>query len=218
MPLLHPDQTLLPPGFSRRGGVVALGLLCALAWSPRAAAQVNRCEHSDGTIAYTDHRCSDIGAVERTPSPARIGSRRIYRGGCARTVQDLLFEMTTAIDGGDANRLASVYHWAGMSSRGATAVMSRLAAVVSRPLVDIVPMVPEPEPPSLPVFTRTVGDPGAAEVVELVAVASERYYPSTAMDAQPVAVRVVQTLENDVTPSETVFGLHRYFGCLWIRN
>ncbi|MGY0799267.1 hypothetical protein ACW7G0_09470 [Lysobacter sp. A286] len=209
----HPDQTLLPPGLSRRGGLVALGLLCALAWSPHAAAQVNRCQHSDGTVAYTDHRCSDIGAVERAPSPARGGSRRIYRGGCARNVQDLMFEMTTAIDGGDANRLASVYHWAGMSSRGATAVMTRFAAVVSRPLVDIVPVVPEPEP--LPVFTRTVGEPGAAEVVEVV---SERYYPSTVMDAKPVALRVVQTLENGVTPSETVFGLHRYFGCLWIRN
>ena len=212
------NQTMFPPRFRRHGALAALGLLCALAWSPPAAAQVNRCEHSDGTIAYTDHRCREIGAVERLPSPARIGSRRVYRGGCARNVQDLLFEMTTAIDGGDANRLASVYHWAGMPSRGATAVMNRLAAVVRRPLVDIVPVVPEPQPPPLPVFTRTVGDAGAAEIVASAEVISERYYPSTVMDATPVAVRVVQTLGNGVTPSETVFGLHRYFGCLWIRN
>ncbi|MGY0620348.1 DUF4124 domain-containing protein [Lysobacter sp. A378] len=203
---IHPDQTLLPPGLSRRGGLVALGLLCALAWSPNAAAEVNRCQHSDGTVTYTDRRCSDIGAVERAPPPARVGSRRIYRDGCARNVQDLMFEMTTAIDGGDANRLASVYHWAGASSRGATAVMTRLAVVVSQPLVDIVPVVPEPEPAPSPVSTPTIGDPG------------ERYYPSTVIDAKPVALRVVQTLENGVTPSETVFGLHRYFGCLWIRN
>ncbi|MGQ4661549.1 hypothetical protein [Lysobacter sp. F6437] len=208
------DQTLLPPGFSRRVVLVALGLSCALAWPPHAAAQVNRCEHTDGTIAYTDHRCRDIGAVERLPSPDRIGSHRTYRGGCARNVQDLLFEMTTAIDGGDANRLASVYHWAGMSSRGATAVMDRLATVVRRPLVDIVPVVPEPQPPPLPVFTRTVGDAGVVEVAEV----GERYYPSTVTDARPVALRVVQTLGNGVTPSETVFGLHRHFGCLWIRN
>ena len=35
---------------------------------------------------------------------------------------------------------------------------------------------------------------------------------------RPVAVRVVQTLDNRTTPSETVFRLHRYFGCLWIRH
>ena len=145
------------------------------------------------------------------------GRHRIYRGGCTRNLQDLLFEMTTAIDGGDANRLASVYHWAGMSSRGATAVMKRLDVVVGRPLVDIVPVIPELAPPP----TRTpvvIGPDKVQSTVAVVDTAAERYYPSTVTETRPVAVRVVQTLGNGVTPSDTVFGLHRYYGCLWLTH
>jgi len=214
----HPVPTRSRRTLPGRIALPVLALLCALAWSPRGVAQVNRCERSDGTLTYTDSRCSDIGAVERKASSSRIGRHRIYRGGCTRNLQDLLFEMTTAIDGGDANRLASVYHWAGMSSRGATAVMKRLDVVVGRPLVDIVPVVPEPDPPPAPVFTSSLmAGPGDAQTtVAIVDTTAERYYPSTVAEAKPIAVRVVQTLENGVTPADTMFGLHRYFGCLWL--
>jgi len=33
-----------------------------------------------------------------------------------------------------------------------------------------------------------------------------------------VALRVEQTLANGSTPSRSVFGLHRHFGCWWIRG
>jgi hypothetical protein len=106
-----------------------------------AQAQVNRCMTAEGITLYTDRRCTDMGAVpDHRPAGSSSGSRRFYRGGCARNVQDLVYEVTTAIDSGDVNRLAGVYHWAGMSGRAGYAVMSRLAAVVKRPLVDIVPI------------------------------------------------------------------------------
>lgn len=174
-------------------------LACVLAsvvlWPLPVAAQVNRCVTADGIALYTDRRCTDVGAV---PGPVRTnqgGSGRIHRGGCARNLQDLMYEMTSAIDGGDVNRLASVYHWTGMSGSAGYAVMARLGAVVKRPLVDIIPVMP-PGPE---------GEDGWL-------------YPQTTVQSTPIALRVEQTLANGSTPSRTVFSMHRYFGCYWIRG
>lgn len=198
--------------------VVALAVSTLLAWPTTAAAQINRCQRPDGTMAYTDHRCSDIGAVPRLPRSRKTtsGTGRVYRGGCPRNVQDLVYEMTTAIDARDANRLASLYHWVGVSSRGAVAVMDRLDAVGQRPLVDIVMVVPEPAP--LPAPLRPGLEPvSTATTAPATAVtAKPGPRPPASREPKPVALRVVQTLANTATPSETVFGLHRYFGCVWI--
>ena len=154
----------------------------------------------DGTAVYTDQACASLGANERLPrSGLGVGGVRLYRGGCARNLQDLVYEMTTAIDAGDVNRLAGVYHWVGASSEGAAAVMDRLDVVVRRPLVDIVP-----------VSARTPGD-----VVAAPAQASD-LYPQTTVRRPPAGLRVEQTLANGSTPSHTIFGLRRHLGCWWI--
>ncbi len=195
-------------------GLAFFGLLSALvilgSWPSPASAQVNRCERADGIAAYTDRSCSDLGAVESEPRRDDPGIRRIHHGGCARSVHDLMFEMTTAIDAGDANRLASVYHWPGTSGGAAAAVMTRLDEVVRRPLVDIVPIQPSTRP-----SPRYASDSGPA--VPTRGYTRGYQYPST-IEQTPVALRVVQTLANGSTPSDTVFDLHRHFGCLWIRG
>lgn len=171
--------------------------LLALAPALPAHAEVRHCVTPEGRDVYTDRRCADIGAVERRPRPGAgtTVAMRLYRGGCARTVQDLVFEMTTAIDSGDVNRLAALYHWPGMSASGATATMQRLEAIVQRPLVDVATVVP-PGPD---------GEDGS-------------YYPHTATTGQaPVGVRLQQVLDNGATPSQTVFGLRRHLGCWWVR-
>lgn len=172
-------------------------LMAASALGPvPSEAQVRRCTGPDGGIVYTDRRCQDIGGVERLPRERdTAASMRVYRGGCARNLQDLVYEMTTAIDSQDPNRLASVYHWAGMSGRTGYAVMSRLGAIVQRPLVDIVPVMPRSA-------DGLDGD----------------YYPQTTVRQVPVALRVEQTLSNGSTPSRTMFGLQRHFGCWWIKG
>jgi hypothetical protein len=176
-----------------------LSTLCALlAWlalgmlPSDVQAQVRHCTAPDGTSVFTDRRCADIGASERLPrTQGQARNLRLYRRGCSRNLQDLVYEMTTAIDARDANRLAGVYHWVGASSRGANSVMQRLQAIVDRPLVDIVPVVPGSE--------------------------DDGYYPSTIPARQvPVALRVEQTLRNGSTPSRTVFALRRHFDCWWI--
>lgn len=178
------------------GCFVLAGLLLApLVPFHVAEAQVRRCETAAGTAVFTDRKCADVGAEERLPrkdaGPAR--TLRLHRGGCSRNLQDLVYEMTAAIDARDANRLAGVYHWVGASTRGANVVMERLEGIANRPLVDIAPVM--------------AGVPGDADA----------YYPSTIPARQPpVALRVEQTLANGSTPSSTVFGLRQHFGCWWI--
>ncbi len=171
----------------------ALAGLC-LCVADDVRAQVRRCVSPEGATIYTDRRCDDIGAIEQAPSAALPG-RALLRTGCARTLQDLQFEVTMAITSGDANRLLGVYHWAGMSSAQAYAVVPRLAAIAQRPLVDVVPVMPR-------------GPDGS----------DGDYYPQTTVSQAPVALRIEQTLANGSTPARAVFGLHRYFGCWWLRG
>ena len=179
--------------------ILTCGLLMATwLWPSPVQAEVRRCSGPDGGIVYTDRRCADIGGVDRLQRPGTAGSgggHNLYRGGCARNLQDLVYELTTAIDSGDANRLASVYHWTGMSSGQGYAVMARLGGIVKRPLVDIAPVMPAS-------VDGVDGD----------------LYPQTTVHRAPVALRVEQTLANGSTPSRTVFGLQKHFGCWWIRG
>jgi hypothetical protein len=80
-----------------------------------------------------------------------------------------------------------------MSNSAGYALMDRLQAIVARPLVDIVPVYPGD------------GSPTGAD-----------YYPQEAVHRTPVAMRLEQTLSNGTTPSRTVLGLRRGFGCWWV--
>ena len=187
--------------YSRRAPTLLAALLAtpllAIAWPGLANAQVRRCTAADGSAIYTDRKCADVGATERLPRSAAggAGALRLYRRGCAGNLQDLVYEMTTAIDAQDANRLAGVYHWVGVSSGAAAQLMNRLDAIAHRPLVDIVPVVARSADSEL-----------------------DTYYPTTVPQVRPpVALRLEQTLANGSTPSRTVFGLQRHYNCWWIR-
>lgn len=220
-----------------RFSVIPVSLLLALS-APAAlpaSAQVNACEQADGTSAYTDRGCTSVGAVAAVPrAPSLTGNRRAYRGGCARNLHELMFEMSTAIDARDANRLANVYHWAGMSGRAGYSVMDQLDTVVRRPLVDIVPVMPAVADPwagmqlahaagPAAIDAPMPGGPAVAAAAALEETLDEIEPVPLPLDlsappSQPVALRLVQTLEDGATPSETVFDLHEHFGCVWIKG
>lgn len=174
-----------------------LSLLLAAGWP--ALAQVRRCAGPDGTTIFTDRRCQDIGAVERLPRSAASVSAPLYRNACSRNLQDLVYELTAAIDSRDVNRFAGVYYWVGMSSGTAYSIMGRLQAIVQRPLVDV-----------SPVFAARA-DP------DVDAAADDDYYAQTTIRRIPVGLRLEQTLSNGSTPSRTVLGLRKYFGCWWVQ-
>lgn len=124
--------------------LAAAGAFMAAPPPVQAQAQpaVRRCIAADGTQVFTDRRCADIGASEsiRRPPPASGatlgpgGLRRAARPACARTVEELVHELTFAFDTRDVNRLAGVYHWPGASAESANRMMDRLGRLVERPL------------------------------------------------------------------------------------
>ncbi len=178
-------------------------LLVAAAWQP-VSAQVRRCTTPEGMDIFTDRQCPDVGAVEQAPRAAPPTGSRERVGGCARSLRDLVHELNGAFDARDANRLAGVYNWNGMSGSAAYAALERLDALVQRPLVGIYPVMPA-EPGETVLADAALG----VEGTELA--------PPRPRQA-PVALRVEQTLANGSTPSHTVFGLQKYFGCWWIKG
>ncbi|QNP39815.1 DUF4124 domain-containing protein [Lysobacter solisilvae (ex Woo and Kim 2020)] len=199
--------------------LLPLLLFCALLslWPRPAQADVRRCVTASGQTIFTDRKCTEVDAVERLPRDDAPAAARVRRaGGCARTLQDLVFEMTSAIDARDANRLAGVYHWPGTSADAGYRIWMRLDAIASRPLVDIVPVMPA----SNPAPETTTADSDDADGVATSAPPAQAdgdLYPQTTVRRNPVALRVEQTVGNSATPSRTVFGLTHYFGCWWLR-
>lgn len=185
-------------------GVLAALLLVPASVPSSALGEVRRCSGPDGTTIYTDRRCRDIGSFERLPRDHQTqATTRLHRGGCATTLQDLAYELTTAIDSRDVNRLASIHHWVGVSSRSAEQLMRRLDVIVKRPLVDIEP-----------VEARSWAS-GSIDAV--ITPEGDVILPPPPPRRAPVGLRLHQTLVNGSTPQQTVFGLQRHFGCWWLR-
>lgn len=167
----------------------ALAVLLMLAMPRPAPAQVHRCTLPDRSTVFTDQRCELIGAVEYVVPSASVPQLRSYRPACPRTLRDLAFEVSAAVESHDVNRLAGVYLWSGIGTRAGYALMDRLQAVVDRPLVDVQPVWPGngDDPYALPLPSRP-----------------------------PVALRLEQTSSNGSTPVRAVFGLRRRLDCWWI--
>ncbi|HEY5850526.1 MAG TPA: hypothetical protein VIT62_07150 [Lysobacter sp.] len=160
---------------------------------------------------FTDRACPDVGAVEQPPQAPPTAGAKARSGGCARNLRQLVQEINGAFDARDANRLAGVYHWAGMSGSTAYAVLARLDALVQLPLVDIVPVIPA-EPLDAPIDAPMAD----SDAVPISMDGSEP--PAPRPRRAPVALRVEQTQANGITPARTVFGLQKHFGCWWIKG
>lgn len=211
--------------------------MIATAWARPAAAQdalLNRCIGPGGNTIYTDRPCDSLGAVSRLPrgaSPGNSVGHALRRGGCARTLQELVYEITNAIDARDVNRLGAVYHWVGHSPESGYRVLDQLQAVVDRPLIDIAPLRAATAP-----ATR-VTDVGSGATVEadLTPPVAAPTPTGTIIDASPqattgsespatpprsrrapIGLRLEQTMKNGSTPVRTVFGLRRHLDCWWI--
>lgn len=186
--------------------IVVLSLLAWATPSRIAQAQVRQCIGGDGALVYTDRKCEDIGARERPASDAAIGmpGESMLRGGCSRSVQDLVYALGSAIQSGDANQIAGVYDWAGMSTANGYRLMDRLEAIAKRPLVDVQPM-----------YSGGANEYGD----EIIEFDDETGAVVSKPPRKPrlIGLRVEQTLANGTTPSRTVFGLRQHLGCWWVR-
>lgn len=169
----------------------AVALLIAACWPQAAPAQIRQCEAPDGRAVFTDRSCEEVDA-RQAPAGTPIAGQRPGKG-CARNVQELVHEVSTAIDLGDVNRLAGVYHWTGMSSPSGNAVMERLQTLVGRPLLHVAPVVHRPPPRAWSVLDdrRPMQTPA------------------------PAALQLEQ-LQPDGAAARTTFNLHEHFGCVWL--
>ena len=184
---------------------LAVCTLCA-AWVP-ALAQVRQCIAADGTMVYTDKQCADIGGRERPADPVPgVGgaAARYYRDSCARSVQDLAYSLSSAIQSGDVNRIAGFYDWSGMSTANGYRLMDRLQAIANRPLVDVQPVY-------------AGGANAYGEDIVRFDEATGALLTAPPRPPRLVGLRVEQTLANGSTPSRTVFSVRRKQGCWWVR-
>jgi hypothetical protein len=189
---------------------VALPLLillaCASLRAGPADAQVRQCIGADASLVYTDRKCEDIGGRDRPAelATAGIAASHPYRTACARSVQDLVYTLGNAVQSGDANQIAGVYDWAGMSTANGYRLMARLEAIARRPLVDVQPM-----------YAGGANEYGY-DIVEFDEETGE-VVSKPARKPRLVGLRVEQTLVDGSTPARTVFGLRKHLGCWWVR-
>jgi hypothetical protein len=86
-----------------------------------------------------------------TPGPFAPG----YRSACIRSLGEFAYALSSAVESGDVNRLASLYRWRGQSTREGYDTMTRLQAIVARPLLDVAPVYPEARAPPPPASTAS---------------------------------------------------------------
>lgn len=131
---------------------------------------------------------------------------------CVRSLREFAWELSSAIEAGDVNRLAALYRWRGTPTRSGYETMTRLQAIAARPLLEVVPVYFEPDPDSAglagdadalaaPASATALGEPGGAEPRPV---------------GPPAALRLHQTLANGVTPASTTLWLRRDLGCWWV--
>ena len=212
--------------------LVAIAAWAAMGAAPAPAlaqqVQMHRCIGPGGGTIYTDRPCAALGSTDRLSRPAPTPGATLPGGrrtSCSRTLQDLVYEVSAAIDNHDVNRLGGVYHWIGQDQASGDRILDQLQAIVDRPLVDIAVIrrgssadPPATEAPTA-VDAATAPPAPAADADAVDAPDGEPPSPPSTPHATRSVVtglRIEQTLHNSATPSRTVFGLRRYFDCWWI--
>ncbi|PPU70332.1 hypothetical protein [Xanthomonas pisi] len=199
------------PGYAARmfRFLPALVLLLCLPAADRVQAQeIRRCVTPDGQTMFTDRRCEDVGAAVRAPpSPRTQGNTGLHRYGCPRRLSELVSLLQSAVDSRDVNRLSSLYLWSGQSDAAANQVLSRLEAIVQRPLLDIAPMYPQTDPPTWDADT-------AAATPSLDGSAIDAPLPAPTRP-RPWGLRLEQNLASG-TPARSVLRLRRQYNCFWV--
>jgi len=166
---------------------------------------VKRCTDAQGNTVFTDRSCASLDAVPKgapVPSGTAAAAPDPIARGCARTPEDLLARVRTALEARDVNQLASHYHWTGTGTRSGLKVMDELEAIATRPFVAATlayPATPEAVDPLL------AFGPGPASA------------PEPAPAEQAIGLDLQQMAGDDRAGSRsTRFRLQRNVGCWWL--
>lgn len=124
-------------------------MLAVVPMTGQADTVVRRCVLPDGSTLYTDQPCDQRGAVD-APKPSAPAATQATQPDdmgipdslrplasfgpanedCARTPDALLTAIKQHLHGRDINGLAGLYHWPGMGTGSARAVMDRLETLL----------------------------------------------------------------------------------------
>lgn len=120
-------------------------LACALNAHVAGAQTINRCQDKDGKIVYTDKKCEDIDAVAQAlPKPSGNTGYGTVRT-CARTQEDLLWDLRGALETGDINRASGLFLWSGNDTAQANKRLDQLNLVSYQSLISVDLLFPETE-------------------------------------------------------------------------
>ena len=192
---------------------VLLKLLCVAslafcAGDASAQARPKRCITDSGQTVRTDRPCAAFDGAEQRTQPGVSGAsadRRVmavrpssYRPVCAKTIEDLSYSLSAALDARDVNRFSSIYHWVGVSNARAIAVLNKFERMMVRPVVDV---------------ELTGGSGGGVEWTED---ADGYLQPVEHVARPPTGLRVRLQKPGGNATESTQFRFVRNFGCYWL--
>ncbi len=181
--------------------IILIYTLCALSARTVSAQTINRCLDNSGNIIYTDKKCEDIDAVlQDLPKPAgNIGYSAVRT--CARTQEDLLWDLRSALESGDINRASGLFLWSGNDTSQANRRLDQLNQVSYQSLISVDLMFPETE------NTQVQFDQDG-NIIEM----PPRGPPV------PYGIRVDFYRNKKQTDIRTFrFGIEKYLQCYWVR-
>lgn len=118
---------------------------------------------------------------------------------CITSLREFAFELSSAVETGDVNRLAALYRWRGTPTRAGYDTMARLQAIVAKPLLQVTPVYPQVV--DIPAGAALLAEPDPAAPLHR---------------GPPAGLRLEQTLDDGTTPAPTTFWLRRDLGCWWV--
>lgn len=182
---------------------VLLYVFCALSAQAASAQSINRCQNAAGSIIYTDKKCEDINAVLQNLPKPQAGNSAGYSmvRTCARTQDDLLWDLRGALETGDINRASGLFLWNGNDTAQANKRLDQLNKVSYQSLISVDLLFPETE------NTQVQFDPDG-NIIE----APVRGPP------MPYGIRVDFYRNKKQTETSTFrFGIEKHMQCYWAR-
>lgn len=174
---------------------------CAFNTQPAHAQAISRCQDKDGKIIYTDKACEDVDAVPQSlPKPVgNIGYGMVRT--CARTQEDLLWDLRGALETGDINRASGLFLWSGNDTAQANKRLDQLNKISYQSLISVDLLFPEDED-----YQVTFDEDG--NIVE-----KKRRGPPV-----PYGIKVdFYTNKKQTDIGSIRFGIEKHMQCYWVR-
>ncbi|MEX2498670.1 MAG: hypothetical protein WD397_07325 [Wenzhouxiangellaceae bacterium] len=125
--------------FPHLGILLLVWLTMSGAGADSVGSGIYRCVGEDNVLIFTDRACSMLGAQERkaeTDRPAAF-ALQFPSQDCSRRIDTLQTRIRLALESGDVNQLAGLYHWLDATIHTVDILMPELQVISGRPLNSI---------------------------------------------------------------------------------